>query len=213
MFDAFAGLLDWVSPGTLDARVTVDVPIGLPDQVAFRSCDNEARSRLGSRRSSVFAPPARYLLGAADYSEIQARVAAWRLDTGVEKGGGLSQQAFGILPKVQEVDDLMLADPEREQWVGEVHPEVSFLRLFGQPLAPKASPVGLAQRIAACRAPFPDLERSVANSQFETAAVALDDVLDAYAALWTALRWRDGEAESLGGEETDSRGLLMRMLI
>jgi len=213
MFDSFADLLEWASEYAPEVRVTVDVPIGLPDQVAPRSCDKEARARLGPRRGSVFAPPARYLLGAADYSEIQARVAAWRLDTGVEKGGGLSQQGFGILPKVQEVDDLMLAEPEREKWVGEVHPEVSFLSLVGHPLAPKASPVGLAHRFAVCRSSFPDLEESIASSQFETAAVALDDVLDAYAALWTALRWRDGNAEVLGGEETDSRGLLMRMLV
>ena len=40
-----------------------------------------------------------------------------------------------------------------------------------------------------------------------------DDVLDAYAVLWTALRHQRGESVVLGGNEVDSRGLVMRIVV
>jgi len=38
-------------------------------------------------------------------------------------GRGLSQQAWGIAPKIKEVDDAIT--PESQQWAFEIHPEVS----------------------------------------------------------------------------------------
>ena len=44
------------------------------------------------------------------------------------------------------------------------------------------------------------------------ASAALDDALDALACAWTALRWRRGEAEVLGGE-VDATGVPMRIVV
>lgn len=43
--------------------VAVDVPMGLPDRVALRLCDREARARLGRLWMCVFEPPDRELYG------------------------------------------------------------------------------------------------------------------------------------------------------
>jgi len=40
-----------------------------------------------------------------------------------------------------------------------------------------------------------------------------DDVLDAYALLWTACRYVAGTAVCLAGDETDGRGLVMRIVV
>ena len=44
------------------------------------------------------------------------------------------------------------------------------------------------------------------------AGAGVDDVLDAYALLWTAERHGRGEAMVFGGDEIDRRGLVMRIV-
>jgi hypothetical protein len=58
---------------------------------------------------------------------------------------------------------------------------------------------------------FPDARAAIAAWP-EAARVPLADVLDAYATLWTALRWARGEAEVLGGE-VDDCGVPMRIVV
>jgi predicted RNase H-like nuclease len=96
--------------------LAIDIPIGLLD--CSRACDKAARKLLGQPRgSSVFAAPCRAaLLGTTHLSASQINR---------EKAGrGLSQQAFGIIPKIKQVDDAIR--PEYRGWVLEVHPEVCF---------------------------------------------------------------------------------------
>jgi len=194
----FGEVLARVQAGDLEA-VAVDMPIGLAD-LQPRRCDGEARARLGTRHSSVFPAPLRPLLDVASWDEALA------LNRELT-GKGISRQAFGILPKVREVDQAIT--PEIQDRIVEAHPEVSFALLAGGPMAhSKRSPAGRAERLAALVGPFSDITQTTGQRLQGTAP---DDVLDAYALLWTASRWVRGEAVVLGGER-DARGLRMEIV-
>lgn len=195
------------------AAVAIDVPIGLLDSVDFRPCDLAARGLLEQRANAVFAPPARYMLHAAgDYAAIRELVAQLRKTNPATRS--LNAQAAGITPKVREVDDWVRAHPDSEPWLWECHPELSFRALNdGAPLpAPKHSASGLIQRLRLVRGEFPDAEQQLATAPWSGRQVGLSDMLDAYAALTTALRCARGEQKELGGRR-DSEGVLMRMAL
>jgi predicted RNase H-like nuclease len=193
--------------------VAIDTPIGLLDSVDFRPCDVAARDILGKRRNAVFAPPARYMLDAAgDYPRIRKLVEAERERN--PKAKGLSAQAAGLTTKVAEVDAFMRADKGREEWLFECHPELSFYALAGAvPGDGKRSAAGLLQRLHLIRDVFPDVEQQIATAPWDGTQVELADVLDAYAALTTAVVCARGDQEELGRGERDSEGLLMRMVL
>jgi predicted RNase H-like nuclease len=196
------------------ARVAIDIPIGLLDSVDFRPCDLAARAMLKQRANAVFAPPARYMLPAAgDYGAIRALVEDERQTTPAAKS--LSAQAAGITMQIREVDEWVRANPDSEQWLFECHPELSFLALNdGAPLpAHKHSAAGLIQRLGLVRAEFPDAEEQLAAAPWTGKQAELSDLLDAYAALSTALVCARGVHEELGGGERDSEELLMRMAV
>src|SRR5215470_1034159 len=105
-------------PGDL-LCLAIDIPIGLLN--GSRACDKAARKLLGQPRGcSVFAAPCRPALGAQTYAEASSinRQKTTR---------GLSQQAWGIAPKIKQVDDAITSDCQ--QWAFEVHPEVCFWAL------------------------------------------------------------------------------------
>jgi predicted RNase H-like nuclease len=60
------------------------------------------------------------------------------------------------------------------------------------------------ERIAVLRRVFPEIETHLAN---RPACVGADDLLDAAAAAWTALRWHRNEAKCVCTPELDDRGL------
>ena len=102
--------------------LSIDIPIGL--LVGPRACDIAARKRLGRPRgSSVFPAPCRAALQVKTYAEGSS---VNRQKTGI----GLSQQAWGIAPKIKQIDDAIT--PGCQQWVFEVHPEVCFWALAGR---------------------------------------------------------------------------------
>src|SRR5207245_7908716 len=157
----------------------IDVPIGLL-QAGPRHCDLQARNLLGARRRSVFPAPGRRLLRARRY------------------GRQCSIQLWNILNKIREVDEAMT--PRLQRRVREAHPEVSFALLNGGPLPfGKKSDDGEAERRGLLNPIFGEI-RGVPGA-------ARDDVLDAYALLWSARRARRGKARVLGGNERDARGL------
>ncbi len=181
------------------ATVGVDIPIGLPD-VGPRRCDVEARIMVGPRRASVFPAPLRAMLGATTYEEAAGRGVAL-------SGKSLSRQAYGILSKVGEMDRVMT--PDRQDRVVEVHPEVSFTAMTGRPMAyAKRCPAGRAERLAALRAVFPDVD---GHADGRVRGASPDDVLDAFAVAWSARRWLAGEHLRLGGD-CDRRGLRMEII-
>jgi predicted RNase H-like nuclease len=181
------------------ASAGIDIPIGLP-QSGPRRCDVEARQMVGPRRSSVFPAPVRGILGSTTYDDAARRCRAL-------SGKGLSRQAFGILAKVHEVDWLMT--PERQRHLVEVHPEVSFTAVSGAPMAHyKKTTAGRDERLAALRMSFADVDGH-AHSRIE--GVGDDDVLDAFAAAWSARRWLARTHVQLGGD-TDDRDLRMEII-
>ena len=180
------------------AAVALDVPIGLPALGTRRTCDDLARARLGARRSSVFAAPPREVLVCGSYAEARAVAPS------------LSAQAFGLVPRIREVDRLLRSSaPDVHRTVVECHPEVAFAAMAAgrQELATKKSAAGALQRIGLLEEAFDDALPS------DVPAIAdLDDALDALACAWTAQRWARGEAETLGGE-ADPTGVPMRIVL
>ena len=166
------------------ACVAVDIPIGLPDtgrrQVVL------ARKALGPRWQSIFLTPVRPALLTADFAEAVAL-------NRERAGEGLSRQAFALRTKVLEVDALV-RDGARPVVV-EVHPELSFATMSGGPLAAgKKTWAGAQERralLARHGIPVPE-DLGPAG-----ALAAVDDVLDAAAAAWSAGRCAAGLASSL----------------
>ena len=116
-----------------------------------------------------------------------------------------------MLPKITEVDSALRADPSLHETVFEVHPELCFQRATGATLPAKRSPAGQLERLAFVEQQFGDVRPLLADPWSQTSNADLTDVLDAFAALNTALSWPDG-VDCLGGE-TDDEGLPKRMVV
>ncbi len=182
------------------AAAGIDIPIGLPS-AGSRRCDIEARRMVGPRRSSVFPAPWREVLPARTYDEAVARSRA-------VSGKGLSRQAFGILPKVREVDRLMT--PRRQRALVEVHPEASFTALSGGPMHYyKKTSAGRTERLESLRGVFCDID---CHAEKRIPGTSPDDIVDAFAVAWTARRWLRQTHLQLGGER-DGRGLRMEIIV
>jgi predicted RNase H-like nuclease len=99
------------------------------------------------------------------------------------QGKSLSRQAFEIIPKIRQVDDLLT--PEIQTWVFEVHPEVSFWALNGwQSLKhAKLTKEGKAERTKLLLPHYRAIE--VHLSELKGTKIGADDLLDAAAAAWT----------------------------
>lgn len=190
-------------------RVFVDMPIGLPDGPEPRACDLLARRRLGKRHSSVFSAPARTVLEAGNYD------AARRLSKQAT-GRSISRQAFGIVPKIREVDELLRGSARARALVREVHPEICFRALAnGRPMVfNKKTADGFTERLAVLNAVRPDAESEVAEilRRCRGRGVAPDDVLDAFVAAVTALHPEDALATLPAEPPRDRFGLPMQMV-
>jgi predicted RNase H-like nuclease len=186
--------------------LAIDVPIGLLERGA-RECDVAARLQLGRRRNSVFTPLPRAALRARSWQEacaIRERI----------EGKRMSKQAWGIAAKIGEVDEALRRDPARARWVREVHPELCFARWSGAPLAhAKKKAAGRAERLALVTAHFGSEAFSAARLRHPRREAADDDLLDAFAALWSAERILRGEAISLPpSPPLDAFGLRMEIV-
>ncbi len=178
------------------AITTIDIPIGLAASSA-RRVDSRARSCLGTLKSSVFTAPVRAVLSASSHSEACAISLA-------VCGKKISQQTFNILSKIREVDLALRSQPELIDRVFEVHPEVCFVHWNGNvPLRhPKTSGFGFMERLGIVKQVFGDAPKQVRDT-VRRSQVSDDDILDAFAALWTAQRISAGCAVRL--METDER--------
>jgi predicted RNase H-like nuclease len=166
------------------AVIGIDMPIGLPD-TGRRQADVLAYELVGPRRSSVFMTPVRAALQAGSHA---AGVTVNRERT----GEGVSAQVYGLRAKILEVDGWVRQAGRR---VVEVHPEVSFARLAGSPLPDgKRTWAGAHHR----RRLLTDAGVHLAEDVGEAGRhAAVDDVLDAGAAAWTASRVAIGTATPL----------------
>jgi len=207
---SFPSLVQMGGSGSRKVPAAVDIPMGLLETADLRPCDKQARTLLGVRASTVFAPPSRPLLAAATYADARDLVAAARLTDPATKG--LSAQAFGIAPKVREVDDYLRAHPEAQEWLFECHPELSFRALAeGSVLRDKRSVGGQARRLQLLTRRFPRVLDVLTTVDAVGREAELTDALDALVALDSALHVRADDYEELGGE-TDAAGLVMRMV-
>lgn len=178
-----------------EAVIALDVPLGVPEHGGTRPCDAEARRLLGKGASSVFNPPGRYLFPALEketaaerWEEVQRLIDERRKAYPQERVVGVSRQTIGILDKVADADTYLRAHPDAETWLIECHPEISFLRLNGDTrLAPKSRAKGTLERLALIEREFPGTESNLRTDPIAE-STPLTDLLDAHAALWTALR-------------------------
>jgi predicted RNase H-like nuclease len=188
--------------------LAIDIPIGLTE-TGPRGCDLAARERLGKgRASSVFPAPIRLALQASNYPE--ACEASFRA-----QGKKLSKQSWAIYPKIREVDQLLIDRPDLRERVYEIHPEVTFAEWNGSAiLEPKRSGSGFLPRHELVTRHFGADAFKTVRALRSRSQAADDDILDAYAALWTGERIAAGTARSLPSDPPlDSTGLPMRMMV
>ncbi len=164
------------------AAVGIDIPIGLPD-AGVRQADLLARQALGPRRASLFVTPCRAAMELPEHAEASAVNRALT-------GAGISRQAHGLREKVLDVDAWVRRTRLR---VVEVHPELSFAQMAGAPLPDgKRTWAGAAARHGLLRAEGIELAGPLRAAG---RLAAVDDVLDAGAAAWSARRVASGEAQ------------------
>ncbi|PON11919.1 DUF429 domain-containing protein [Candidatus Entotheonella serta] len=185
--------------------VSIDMPIGLLDtpQSGGRECDRMARRLLRGRASSVFSPPSRLILHATHYDQV--------------RGYGMSRQAFGILPKIREVDTFIT--PAYQSMIYEAHPELAFRGLAGVPMqGNKKTAAGRAERLRILRRAttprYVSLSAALqrALDTYKRRQVAHDDMLDACVLLRTSYRLATAQAQRLPmSPELDSKGLRMEI--
>ncbi|MDT7572806.1 MAG: hypothetical protein QOE05_2980 [Actinomycetota bacterium] len=176
------------------AAVALDVPIGLPAS-GQRRCDQEAYASLGARRSSVFMAPPRHVLEHDRYAAARAA------------SPGLTAQAFALISRIRDVDEVLRAAGDRiHDVVFECHPELSFKELTGLELPRKKSARGALMRIDALAA------AGLADVRDAPDEATLDDALDAMACAWTALRWSKAKAQVRGSGDVDPLGVPMRIV-
>ena len=177
------------------AVVAVDMPMALPVR-GRREAEAELRARLGRAASSVFISPTRAAILAAD------RAAATDVNR-AHDGPGISAQAWGLAASVRELRETLPGHPAFDRWY-ETHPETAFAELNdGEPMASKKSARGMAQRMHALRPCFAGLDDLLLDAPDK---VPVDDVLDAIAACWSALRVHTGAALVLGPSGRDDEG-------
>ena len=147
----------------------------------------------------MFPAPVRAALPAMNYEQAcQMSLSA--------HGKSMSRQAFEIIAKIREVDDLMT--PELQTWIFEVHPEISFYTLKGQcPLKhSKHKREGKDERLHLLLSHYPAIRQHVA--ELERTMATEDDLLDAAVAAWTAECVARGNVP----RQYDSKGLRMEIV-
>jgi predicted RNase H-like nuclease len=191
-------------PELLECRelelLVMDIPIGLTDS-GPREADLLARQFLGKRGCCVFPAPIRPILDCGSWEE------ACRVRFAVE-GKKISKQMFGILDKVREVDAALRR--LRSGNIFEGHPEVSFA------LMNNGSPLLIGKKKSAGR----DYRTELISRCFSGASEKLsehrhhrEDILDAYALLWTAKRIKSNNARTFPSDHKPDRlGLRMEIV-
>jgi predicted RNase H-like nuclease len=155
--------------------IAVDMPVGLVD--AERDADRAARRVLPGRASSIFSTPPRSVVDGWRAGEVRTHAEAVAVTRRIT-GKGVSQQAWRLVPKIAEVDDLVASGVP----VLEVHPEVAFAVLAGEPLPRKRSWAGLSAR----RALLATVGVMLPDRFPDDHLAAPDDVVDAAVCAWVA---------------------------
>jgi len=176
------------------AVIAIDLPIGLAD--GPREADLAARRLLGPRRSSLFPMPPRTT---AHLPYEEARV-LWR----GSDGSGFSKQTWAVVSKVLAEENLIRETDRFGDRIIEVHPELSFMEMAqGRPMAySKRTWNGHQERLRSLEA----VGFSVASDLGDLGKASPDDVLDAFAAAWTAARFQRRQARCVPEAPIQSDG-------
>jgi predicted RNase H-like nuclease len=207
-FGVVETLTELVENCPADATLFIDCPIGLRDTCATpRGCDSAARKLLGRpRSSSVFSIPIRAVLQCSDYPSALAQSRQLC-------GKGISKQAFGIMGKILELDELLADDQLTQSRFREIHPELCFWALAeGRAMTySKKTEQGFQERLKLLKVHCPQAKRVIdqAMRQYRRAELSRDDVVDALAAFVTAAVPNDELCTAPLYPEHDSRGLAM----
>jgi predicted RNase H-like nuclease len=192
--------------------VLIDIPIGLPDAGPDgRLCDRQARQLLGrGRAASVFPAPARRTLAAASYTQ------ALELNR-QSAGRGLSRQAWNIVPKIRDIDDLLCDGRVPRGVLRESHPELCFWALNGKrPMQyNKKTREGHEERLRVLEYYFPQCHALFARAcaEFLRREVARDDIIDAMVCAVTAKQGHGGGYRTVPATPaSDGRGLSMEIV-
>ena len=180
--------------------VGIDMPLGLV-KTGRRQADLDARVFVGPRWHSVFLMEPRAVWRQEDI---------WYDDSGEQAnqrcreltGHGLSRQTWGLRVKLREANECLAT---RRYRLHEVHPEVSFAAMNGQPLEhSKISWTGHITR----RALLAKHGIHLPDELGDAGKARLDDVLDAAAAAWSAHRIATGHASRLPTEPSSGQELI-----
>lgn len=203
--DVFTSARQLLDPALACKVVAIDIPIGLSDS-GSRRCDQAARKMLGAvRASSVFPAPIRPALDATTRAEADSISRAIQ-------GKGVGAQAFAIYARVRDVDQAVRNTPGAREFVYEIHPEICFWAMNGGKaiVESKRKAPGYELRRALIEGHFGSKAVSQVREAHPQTLVADDDMLDAFAALWTAERINSGTAHVIPDPpEIDSLGLRM----
>jgi predicted RNase H-like nuclease len=190
----------------------IDMPIGLPVDggPGQRDCDREARRRLGRpRSSSVFSVPSRAALTATTYPE------ALRLNR-EHVGLGISKQAWNILPRIRQIDNLLREQPDLQTKLRECHPEVCFWALNHRQAMTynKKCVEGREERLQLLThfLPQPRQILDYAMHRYRRREVASDDIIDAMVIAVTARLGHDRLTILPSEARHDAVGLAMEIV-
>lgn len=198
-------------------KISVDMPIGLPERLEGRGrrCEVLARQRLAGRQSSVFAIPARGAVMETDY-RTACDIALQQSDPPRK----ISKQAFMLFPKIRDIDAAWQSGMETR--IYETHPELAFWALNGgtamslpKKIKGRPNPAGLAERAEALkRAGFEQVFLETGSVDKLPGPARRDDLLDACVCAWSAARIHRGEALSFPDPaDRDDRGRPMAITV
>ncbi|MCA8835224.1 MAG: DUF429 domain-containing protein [Proteobacteria bacterium] len=187
----------------------VDIPIGLASKPEERDTDQAMRDFLAENEGQgwlatrVFNAPCYQALDAENYAQANT------INRDI-LGVGLTQQTFGIMPKIKEAKKVV--KNLGQDRIREGHPEISFYILSNhEPLDSKAKARGAVQRLKLLK----DLKFDIINLIEQIPAkhpAKLDDLLDAAVLAWSANRWKDKKLQHESFPSTpkkDSKNLEM----
>ena len=170
----------------------IDVPIGLSEDCHGRQCDKKARKFVGGRASSVFPVPCRQAIHAYrnENGSKKDKIKAGKIASIKITGGSLSEQTWGIVPKIDEVAQFLCENEDARKLFREVHPEVCFCALNNNTSLQygKKKAGGFKERIAILEKSLPNVHQifdDVRRNYLKT-KVGDDDIHDALVAALTA---------------------------
>ncbi len=124
----------------------------------------------------------------------------------------MGAQAFGLYPRIREIDEIIRSDKRACGYIREAHPELCFMAWNdGKPIREsKKSHEGVRIRLGLVRSHFCETVVDAVRQRYAPSVVADDDIYDAFAALWTAERIHLGIAKVIPDPpEIDAFGIPM----